>query len=103
MIPAWHHCPSGWTVQYTGYMMSDHYTHNKATYECVDVNAESIPGSHANTGGLFYYVEATCNGLPCPPYVTLHRKTDHFPQKLKFKLLLLVDTSTFAKCNGSYK
>ena len=69
MIPAWRHCPNGWTVEYTGYLMSERYTHNKATYECINVNAESIPGSHANTnGGLFYQVEATCNGLPCPPY-----------------------------------
>ena len=68
MIPAWHHCPSGWTVEYTGYLMSERYLHSKATYECVDMNAESIPGSHAdNDGGLFYHVEATCNGLPCLP------------------------------------
>ena len=69
MIPAWRHCPSGWTVEYTGYLMTQHYTHTKATYECVDMNAESIPGSSAQTdGGLFYHVEATCNGLSCPPY-----------------------------------
>ena len=70
MIPAWCHCPScGWIVKYTGYLMSEHHNHGKATYECVDMNAESIPGSQANTdGGLFYHVEATCNGLPCPPY-----------------------------------
>ena len=50
---------------------SEHNTHTKATYECIDVNAESIPGSQANNdGGLFYHVEATCNGLPCPPYDT---------------------------------
>ena len=23
MIPAWRHCPSGWTVEYTGYLMSE--------------------------------------------------------------------------------
>ena len=34
-------------------------------------------------------------------YVTVHRKTDHFLQKLKFRLLLLVNTSIFAECNGS--
>ena len=47
MIPEWHHCPSQWTLD----------------------TAETVPGSHANTnGGLFYHVEANCNGLPCPPY-----------------------------------
>ena len=69
MIPAWRHCPSQWIMEYTGYLMTEHRTHSKATYECVDKDAESVPGSHANTnGGLFYHVEANCNGLPCAPY-----------------------------------
>ena len=69
MIPAWRHCPSGWTVEYTGYLMSAHYNEGKATYECVDKDAESIPGSSASiNGGTFYPVEATCTGLACPPY-----------------------------------
>lgn len=34
-------------------------------------------------------------------FVTVDRKTDHFSQKLKFKLLLLVDTSILTECNGS--
>ena len=70
MIPAWRHCPSQWTLEYTGYLMTEHTTHNTATYECVDKDAEAVPGSRANNdGGLFYHVEASCNGLPCPPYV----------------------------------
>ena len=69
MIPAWRHCPSQWTVEYTGYLMTEHHSHGKATYECVDRYAESVPGSHANgNGGLFYHVEASCNGLPGAPY-----------------------------------
>ena len=70
MIPAWRHCPSQWTLEYTGYLMTEHKDHNTATYECVDKDAESVPGSHAsNDGGLFFTVEASCNGLPCPPYI----------------------------------
>ena len=69
MIPAWLHCPSQWTLEYTGYLMTQHRTQTKATYECVDKDAQAVPGSNANTnGGLFYHVEATCNGLPCLPY-----------------------------------
>ena len=69
MIPAWRHCPSQWTLEYTGYLMTERYNHGKATYECVDKDAESVPGSHAYTnGGVFYHVEANCNGLACPPY-----------------------------------
>ena len=64
MIPAWHECPSQWILEYTGYLMTEYKTHSKATYECVDKDPESVPGSHANVdGGLFYHVEANCNGL----------------------------------------
>ena len=50
--------------------MTERSPHNSATYECVDKDAEAVPGSQVNTnGGLFYHVEANCNGLPCPPYV----------------------------------
>ena len=70
MIPAWLHCPSQWTLEYTGYLMTEHNAHNAATFECVDKDAEAVPGSHVNTnGGEFYHVEGSCNGLPCPPYV----------------------------------
>ena len=49
--------------------MTEYYSHNTATYECVDKDAEAVPGSRVDTkGGLFYNVEASCNGLPCPPY-----------------------------------
>ena len=71
MIPARITCPSSWTIEYKGYLMTTHYGHKKNTvYECVDENPESIPGSSANTNGaLFHFIRSTCNGLPCPPYV----------------------------------
>ena len=69
VVPAWDVCPSGWTLEYKGYLMSERNTHHRKTFECVDKDPESIAGSAANTNGaLFYHVEATCNGLPCPPY-----------------------------------
>ena len=69
MIPAWRHCPSLWTLEYSGYLMSEYYNHYSSTFECVDKNSDPLPGSHSNThGGLFYHVEGSCNGLPCPPY-----------------------------------
>ena len=69
MIPARLTCPTGWTQEYAGYLMTEYYAHNIATFECVDRNAEPIPGSHAVTnGGVLYFTEASCNGLPCPPY-----------------------------------
>ncbi len=46
MIPARTECPTSWTMEYKGYLMTAH--HKRSTYECVDYNQESIPGSHAN-------------------------------------------------------
>ena len=69
MIPAKTSCPTAWTREYYGYLMTEHYRHQRSNYECVDEDQESIAGSHANTNGaLFYHVEANCNGMPCPPY-----------------------------------
>ena len=71
MIPAKYTCPSSWTQEYYGYLMAEKYDTHRSTFECVDVSPQSIPGSLANTNGvLFYHVEATCNGIPCPPYNT---------------------------------
>ena len=71
MIPAWKRCPDGWTREYGGYLTSSHYTHTKATFECMDEAREIIEGSEASrNGALFYTVEAACgSSLPCPKYV----------------------------------
>ena len=51
--------------------MTERYTHARnAVYECVDKNAETVPGSSTNiNGALFYHVIGTCTGLPCAPYI----------------------------------
>ena len=71
MIPAQTTCPKSWTTEYVGYLMAERYDFKRnAVYECVDSNPESIPGSTSNVNGaLFYFVQGTCTGLPCPPYV----------------------------------
>ena len=71
MIPAKTTCPTSWTTEYTGYLMTEKYNHRRSTYECVDKSQEAVPGSYRNTNGaLFYHVEAHCGyGLQCPPYV----------------------------------
>ena len=74
MIPAKTQCPSTWTLEYSGYLMSAYrgYSSNpnyRTMFECVDKNADSVPGSAASiNGALFHHVEATCTGMPCPPY-----------------------------------
>ena len=49
--------------------MSQYHGHTKATYECVDVNAESIPGSH---GGILMEVYSTMLKLPAMDYHVHH-------------------------------
>lgn len=69
MIPAWTTCPSSWTQEYNGYLMSERYSHYRTMHECVDKSPESVPGSVGDSSeALFYHVEATCGGIACPPY-----------------------------------
>jgi len=70
MIPAKTRCPSTWTLEYSGYLMSGRRNHNHPTmYECVDKNPDSVPGGASNNDpAVFYHVEANCNGMACPPY-----------------------------------
>ena len=70
MIPARISCPDTWTLEYSGYLMSEHVHTGKASAECVDKDPEVVPGELEDSpGAAFYHTEATCNGLPCPPYV----------------------------------
>ena len=71
MIPAKTSCPTSWTKEYYGYLMTEKHDHNRnAVYECVDHYPDIIAGSARNNGARFYFIEAVCNhGLPCGPYV----------------------------------
>ena len=44
MIPAQRSCPSGWTKEYEGYLMSTYAQENKATFECIDEKPEYVEG-----------------------------------------------------------
>ena len=69
MLPAKTSCPTSWTEEYEGYLMTDHRSHHRSRFECVDRSQASISGSHVNqNGALFYHVEADCGGMQCPPY-----------------------------------
>ena len=69
MIPAKTSCPSGWTSEYTGFLMAGQYSHKGSTFECVDRNMDTLQGGSTDrNGALFYVVEARCGSLPCPPY-----------------------------------
>ncbi|XP_078364886.1 uncharacterized protein LOC144649286 isoform X2 [Oculina patagonica] len=71
IMPARNDCPSGWTEEYHGYLMTENYGHKKQRdFICVDENAESVPGTKANkNGALLYPVQGQCGALPCGPYV----------------------------------
>ena len=71
MMPARNDCPSGWTEEYHGYLMTEYYDHKKQRdYVCVDKDAEARPGTAASKdGALLYPVEGVCGSLPCHPYV----------------------------------
>ena len=80
MVPARHVCPSSWTLEYSGYLMSASAGHDtRSMFECVDKNPESVPGTSSNTNGAhFYYTEPICTpagGIPCPPYVAGYELT----------------------------
>ena len=72
MIPGRNICPSGWTLEYKGYLMSAHrYQKGRTQFICVDASAEGTTGSHSEDNGAFlYFVESHCGSLPCPPYAS---------------------------------
>ncbi|XP_070564626.1 short-chain collagen C4-like [Ptychodera flava] len=73
MYPARKDCPSGWTREYYGYLMSSKYNQATSEYVCVDVSGGILTGtSSAVNGASIYPVESRCSrgsGLPCAPYV----------------------------------
>ena len=70
MIPAKTVCPANWTLEYIGYLMSEHHNHHRTMYECVDKDPESVPGLNSGSEPRAYFevVEPYCNGLSCSPY-----------------------------------
>ncbi len=68
MIPARTSCPPSWRREYYGYLMAQ--DRDYSTYECVDVGMEIVPGTAGQEGvAVLVHVEASCNGLPCHPYI----------------------------------
>ena len=76
MIPAKTQCRSSWTLEYAGYLMTEYYGYHRSMFSCMDKDAQGLPGGSGSTdGALFYHVEATCNGILCPPYDTEREMT----------------------------
>ena len=70
-IPGRRDCPSSWTKEYQGYLMTEHSLSNRNSRVpiCVDVEAETVAGSSSRTfPSLLHFIETTCTGIQCPPY-----------------------------------
>ena len=69
MIPARNSCPSSWTLEYDGYLMSESPNNRRSSFICVDRSREIVPGfdAHADATDLFY-CRVDCPNLFCPPY-----------------------------------
>ena len=69
MVPAKYTCPSGWTREYYGYLMSDYKSHYRTEFNCIDNAIKPVPGSSTSHNGLIFLpIEGRCGSLPCPPY-----------------------------------
>ena len=70
MVPANYTCPSGWTTEYYGYLMTEYYKAHRIQYICVDNAFKFVPGSASGkyNGMLLHFIEGKCGSLPCPPY-----------------------------------
>ncbi|XP_022303428.2 uncharacterized protein LOC111110998 [Crassostrea virginica] len=71
MIPAKTTCPSEWTMQYNGYLVSDYFNYKAFDYICLHNDAEYMTEGarrHNDNGHILYPVQAICGSLPCPPY-----------------------------------
>ena len=44
MIPGKYTCPQNRVREYYGYLMAEHHNHHRSTFECVDVDTETIIG-----------------------------------------------------------
>ena len=68
-IPARISCPNSWTLEYNGYLMTEYHSHRRRATACVDSNPDVVRGEAANdNGAVFFFTEAVCNGIDCPPY-----------------------------------
>ena len=73
MIPGQAICPSGWSKEYSGYIMSGgHNDKHSSEAICIDDTPEVVPGTNGNNNGAYLYMsETNCISLLCEPYVNL--------------------------------
>ncbi|XP_025081101.1 uncharacterized protein LOC112556368 [Pomacea canaliculata] len=71
MLPARNTCHPGWTLEYSGYLMTNAPSYaGSMEYICVDSGMGYIPSNKADdNGAMLHYTIYQCGSLPCPPYI----------------------------------
>ena len=65
-VPGTTECPSGWTLEYKGFLMAESSARFRTEFICVDEDAESTrSSSRRSTIGTLNYVESMCGTLNC--------------------------------------
>ena len=71
MLPGRYTCPSGWSSEYTGYIMTE-WTGNSVAGRrdtiCVDQDAEEASTKGRANPAMLYLMQVTCIALDCPPF-----------------------------------
>ena len=71
MLPGRYTCPSGWSSEYTGYIMTEHTGSNRGGRRdtiCVDQDAEAASTKGSAYPAMLYLMQVSCTGLDCPPF-----------------------------------
>ena len=69
MVPARNSCPSGWTMEYDGYLMSEGPNNFRSSFVCVDRSTGIVPGTSQHADAMdFFLCRADCPSLQCPPF-----------------------------------
>ncbi|XP_062601856.1 uncharacterized protein LOC134263519 [Saccostrea cucullata] len=73
MIPAKTTCPSGWIMEYNGYLITDNFSngYHATDFVCLHGDPEYLTEGarqHNLDGHILFPVTAVCGSLPCPPY-----------------------------------
>ena len=67
MIPSHYQCPTGWRMEYNGYIMAGHYGNSGSSmYNCIDKHLQQISGSGGNHGGHQLYTIYAVSGQFLP-------------------------------------
>ena len=71
MLPGRYTCPSGWNMEYSGYIMTEHTGSGREGRRdtiCVDQYAEAASPADTKYPAMLFLMQATCIGLNCPPF-----------------------------------